>query len=156
MNEDEKWMALALEQAKKAEKHSEVPVGAILVKDGLLVAKAHNQSISTNDPTAHAEIELLRESGSLLKNYRLKGTELYVTLEPCMMCLSAILQARVSKVFFGAYDYKMGACGSCEDFKSLNCFNHDIKVEGGVLERECKNILQSFFQSRRFLSKKNQ
>jgi len=156
MTHKTEWMQIAIEQANLAELNGEVPVGAVLIKDGKLIAKASNKPISMNDPTAHAEIELLREAGSLLKNYRLKGTELYVTLEPCMMCLSAILQARVSTVFFGAYDFKMGACGSCEDFKSLNCFNHDIKVEGGILESECKNLLQSFFQSRRILSKKNQ
>ena len=94
MNEDEKWMALALEQARKAEEHGEVPVGAVLVKDGLLVAKAHNQPISTNDPTAHAEIQLLRIAGKKLANYRLTNTSLYVTLEPCAMCFGAMVHAR--------------------------------------------------------------
>ena len=89
MNDDEKWMALALEQANKAKEHGEVPVGAVLVKDGLLVAKAHNQPISTNDPTAHAEIQLLRVAGKKLANYRLTNTSLYVTLEPCAMCFGA-------------------------------------------------------------------
>ena len=96
MNEDEKWMGLALEQARKAKEEDEVPVGAILVKDGLLIAKAHNQPIFTNDPTAHAEIQLIRAAGKKLKNYRLTGTSLYVTLEPCAMCLGEIMHARVS------------------------------------------------------------
>ena len=112
MNQDEKWMALALKQAIKAEEEGEVPVGAILVKNGLLIAKAHNEPISTNDPTAHAEIQLLRAAGKKLENYRFNGTELYVTLEPCLMCLGAIMHARVGRVIFGAYDHKKRVCGS--------------------------------------------
>ena len=103
---DEKWMALAIEQAKLAEQKDEVPVGAILVQDDQLIASAHNQPISNNDPTAHAEIQLLRKSGNELKNYRLPNTTLYVTLEPCTMCLGAMIHARISRVVFGAYDEK--------------------------------------------------
>jgi len=102
MNEDEKWMSLALDQAIKAEEDGEVPIGAILVKDGLVVARAHNQPISTNDASAHAEIQLIRAAGKKLKNYRLTGTSLYVTLEPCAMCLGAIMHARIERVVFGA------------------------------------------------------
>ena len=149
MNEEEKWMGLALEQARKAEEEGEVPVGAVLVKDGLLIAKAHNQPISTNDPTAHAEIQLLRAAGKKLKNYRLTGTSLYVTLEPCAMCLGAIMHARVEHVIFGAYDPKTGVCGSSENLIDANCFNHKIDLVSGVLENESKQLLKNFFNSRR-------
>ena len=149
MNEDEKWMSLALEQARKAEEEGEVPVGAILVKDGLLIAKAHNQPISTNDPTAHAEIQLIRAAGKKLKNYRLTGTSLYVTLEPCAMCLGAIMHARVERIVFGAYDPKTGVCGSSENLMDAKCFNHKINLVSGVLENESKQLLKNFFNSRR-------
>jgi len=149
MNEDEKWMSLALEQARKAEEEGEVPVGAILVKDGLLIARAHNKPISTNDATAHAEIQLLRAAGKKLKNYRLTGTSLYVTLEPCAMCLGAIMHARVEQVVFGAYDPKTGVCGSSENLMDAKCFNHKINLVSGVLENECRQLLKKFFISRR-------
>ena len=149
MNEDEKWMNLALEQAVKAEKEGEVPVGAILVKDGLLIAKAHNQPISTNDPTAHAEIQLLRAAGEELNNYRLNGTSLYVTLEPCAMCLGAMMHARVERIVYGAHDPKTGVCGSSENLIDANCFNHKIDLVSGILENECKQLLKNFFISRR-------
>ena len=149
MNEDEKWMNLALEQAVKAEKEGEVPVGAILVKDGLVVARAHNQPISTNDPTAHAEIQLLRAAGEELNNYRLNGTSLYVTLEPCAMCLGAMMHARVERIVFGAHDPKTGVCGSSENLMGANCFNHKIDLVSGVLENESKQLLKKFFISRR-------
>ena len=149
MNEDEKWMSLALEQARKAEEEGEVTVGAILVKDGLLIAKAHNQPISSNDPTAHAEIQLIRKAGEKLKNYRLTGTSLYVTLEPCAMCLGAIMHARVEHVVFGAYDPKTGVCGSSENLINAKCFNHKINLASGVLENECRQLLKNFFNSRR-------
>jgi tRNA(adenine34) deaminase len=149
MNEDEKWMSLALEQARKAEEEGEVPVGAVLVKDGLLIAKAHNQPISTNDPTAHAEIQLLRAAGEELNNYRLNGTSLYVTLEPCAMCLGAMMHARVERIVYGAHDPKTGVCGSSENLIDANCFNHKIDLVSGVLENECKQLLKKFFISRR-------
>jgi len=149
MNEDEKWMSLALEQARKAEEEGEVPVGAILVKDGLLITKAHNQPISTNDATAHAEIQLIRAAGKKLKNYRLTGTSLYVTLEPCAMCLGAIMHARVERVVFGAYDPKTGVCGSSENLRDAKCFNHKINLVSGVMENESKQLLKNFFNSRR-------
>jgi len=149
MNEDEKWMSLALEQAVKAEEAGEVPVGAILVKDGLIVARAHNQPISTNDPTAHAEIQLIRTAGAKLRNYRLTSTSLFVTLEPCAMCLGAIMHARIERIIFGAHDSKSGVCGSSENFIQANCFNHKINLIGGVLENESKQLLKKFFISRR-------
>jgi tRNA(adenine34) deaminase len=149
MIDDEKWMSFALEQARKAEKEGEVPVGAILVKDDLIIAKAHNKPISSNDPTAHAEIQLLRAAGEELKNYRLPGTSLYVTLEPCAMCLGAIMHARIERVVFGAHDPKTGVCGSSENFMEANCFNHKIELSSGVLENESKQLLKNFFNSRR-------
>ena len=149
MIEDEKWMSFALEQARKAEKEGEVPVGAILVKDALVIARAHNKPISSNDPTAHAEIQLLRAAGEELKNYRLPGTTLYVTLEPCAMCLGAIMHARIERVVFGAHDPKTGVCGSSENFMEASCFNHKIDLASGVLENESKQLLKNFFNSRR-------
>ena len=146
---DEKWMELAIKQAKLAEKINEIPVGAILVKNNELIAEAHNQPISNNDPTAHAEIQLLRNAGQLLDNYRLPDTTLYVTLEPCTMCLGAMVHARISRVVFGAYDEKTGVCGSCADLSTSDCFNHVIEIEGGVLTDECRQLLQKFFKKRR-------
>jgi len=149
MKEDQKWMSLALKEAIKAENKGEVPVGAILVKDGLLVAKAHNQPISTNDPTAHAEMQLLRTAGNKLKNYRLTDTTLYVTLEPCAMCFGAIVHARVSRIVYGAYDPNTGVCGSCTDFRGLSCFKHQVNITGGISHKECSQILHAFFKLRR-------
>ena len=149
MIEDEKWMSFALEQARKAEKEGEVPVGAILVKDDVVIARAHNKPISTNDPTAHAEIQLLRAAGEELKNYRLPGTTLYVTLEPCAMCFGAIMHARIERVVYGAHDPKTGVCGSSEDLTNANCFKHKINITGGVSESKCSQLLQTFFKSRR-------
>jgi tRNA(adenine34) deaminase len=146
---DEKWMALAIEQAKLAEKINEVPVGAVLVQDDQLIASAHNQPITNHDPTAHAEIQLLRAAGKQLNNYRLPNTTLYVTLEPCTMCLGAMIHARVSHVVFGAYDQKTGVCGSCQDLSTSECFNHTIDIDGGVLANDCKQLLQEFFKKRR-------
>jgi len=145
----EKWMALAIEQAKLAEKIEEVPVGAVLIQDDQLIASAHNQPIANNDPTAHAEIQLLRTAGKQLNNYSLPNTTLYVTLEPCTMCLGAMIHARVSRVVFGAYDEKTGVCGSCQDLSTSECFNHSIDTKGGVLADECKQLLQQFFKKRR-------
>ena len=149
MIDDEKWMDLAIKQAIKAEKEDEVPIGAVLVKDELLIAKAHNQPITKNDTTAHAEIQLLRNAGKKLQNYRLTGSTLYVTLEPCAMCFGAMIHARIERIVFGAYDPKTGACGSSEDLTNANCFKHKINVTGGVSERKCSQLLQSFFKSRR-------
>ena len=149
MDEDEKWMQIAIQEAIKAEKEDEVPVGAILVKDGLLIAKAHNQPISTNDATAHAEVQLIRTAGTIQENYRLTGASLYVTLEPCAMCLGAMMLARIERIVYGAHDPKTGVCGSSENLINANCFNHKINLVSGVLENECKQTLKKFFISRR-------
>jgi tRNA(adenine34) deaminase len=145
----EYYMQFAIQQAKLAEKIGEVPVGAILVQNDQLIASAHNQPISNNDPTAHAEIQLLRAAGKALNNYRFPDTTLYVTLEPCTMCLGAMIHARVSRIVFGAYDQKTGVCGSCTDLSTSKCFNHTIAIEGGVLVNDCKQLLQQFFKNRR-------
>jgi len=149
MTSDEQWMALAIKEAEKAEAMGEVPVGAVLVKNDILVAKGHNQPISTHDASAHAEIQLLRLAGRVIQNYRLTGTTLYVTLEPCAMCLGAMMHARVSRLVFGAYDSKTGVCGSKADLSKEPCFNHEIEICGGVLESESRQQLQKFFQGRR-------
>jgi len=149
MNNDEKWMTLAIKQAVKANTEGEVPVGAVLVKNGVLIAQAHNQPISTNDATAHAEIQLLRAAGRHQKNYRLINTTIYVTLEPCVMCLGAMMHARIARIVFGASDPKTGVCGSHIDLTNKNFFNHEMEISSGVLEKECKELLQSFFKSRR-------
>ena len=145
----EYYMQLAIEQARLAEAIDEVPVGAVLVQDDQLISSAHNQPISNNDPTAHAEIQLLRAAGKQLNNYRFPDTTLYVTLEPCTMCLGAMIHARVSRIVFGAYDQKTGVCGSCQDLSTSECFNHAIDTQGGVLADECRNLLQNFFKNRR-------
>ena len=142
-------MKIALIEAKLAMDENEVPVGAILVHENNLIAQAHNQPIKNNDPTAHAEIEVLRKAGEKLQNYRLAKTTLYVTLEPCAMCLGAMIHARIERVVFGTSDPKSGVCGSTIDLSSESIFNHQISVSGGVLEHECKDILQSFFKLRR-------
>ena len=149
MNEDEKWMQIAIHEAIKAEKEGEVPVGAVLVKDGLLIAKAHNQPISKNDATAHAEIQLIRVAGKELQNYRLNGSTLFVTLEPCAMCFGAMVHARVKRIVYGAHDPKTGVCGSSEDLTNANCFKHKINITGSVSEKKCSQLLQTFFKSRR-------
>jgi tRNA(adenine34) deaminase len=149
MTIDEKWMKIALKEAIKAEKEGEVPVGAVLVKDGVLIAKAHNQPIFKNDATAHAEIQLIRNGGKKQSNYRLTGTSLYVTLEPCAMCVGAMMHARIARIIYGAHDPKSGACGSCENLINANCFNHQIDSVGGVLENQCGDLLKKFFISRR-------
>ena len=149
MTTDEQWMALAIKQAKKAESLGEVPVGAVLVQDDIMVAKAHNQPISLHDASAHAEIQLLRLAGRVMQNYRLSDTTLYVTLEPCAMCLGAMMHARVSRLVFAAFDPKTGVCGSRVNLSKEECFNHEIEINGGILEAESKKLLQDFFKSRR-------
>ena len=149
MNEDEKWMQIAIHQALIANKKGEVPVGAIIVKNDKVIAKAHNMPISNRDPSAHAEILAIRQAGKNEQNYRLPNTTLYVTLEPCTMCLGAIMHARINRIVFGASDLKSGVCGSVSNLTSETYFNHKVEVNGGVLKDDCKLILQSFFQIRR-------
>jgi tRNA(adenine34) deaminase len=146
---DETFMRRALELADVAMVSGEVPVGAVLVQDGHVIAMGYNQPIGTHDPTAHAEIMAMREGGKLLDNYRLEGTTLYVTLEPCPMCASAIVHARVDRVVFGAWDAKAGGAGSIVNIFTLPGLNHRVDVFGGVLMDECAAKLTKFFQLRR-------
>lgn len=149
MNYDEKWMRFAMHEAKKAQKKGEVPVGAVLVKSGEIIEKAHNLSISSNDATAHAEIQLIRAAGNKSKNYRLNGSTIYVTLEPCAMCFGAMIHARVERLVFGAFDPKTGVCGSCGDLRNEKYFNHKLDIIGGILKSENEKILQGFFNQLR-------
>jgi tRNA(adenine34) deaminase len=142
-------MQLALAQARTAEAAGEVPVGAVLVHNGAVIAAAGNRPIGASDPTAHAEIEVLRAAGKLLGSYRLTGTTLYVTLEPCLMCAQAIIHARVARLVFGAFDARAGAAGSLLDAFRLGGQNHHVDVFGAVLAGECEQLLQAFFAARR-------
>ena len=149
LNKEEVYMRMALDEAKQALKEGEVPVGAVLVLEGEVLARAHNMPISLNDPTAHAEIMVLREAALRTKNYRLPNTSLYVTVEPCLMCTGVLLQARVKELVFGAFDHKAGACGSVYDIPSSPEVLHKLTVISGVLEKECREILQGFFKAKR-------
>lgn len=144
------FMLLALEEAEKAVQKDEVPVGAVLVSaSGRVLAATHNQPTRLADPTAHAEVLALREAGQSIGNYRLLNTTLYVTVEPCIMCMGAIVHARVSRVVFGASDPKWGAAGSLYHFAGDTRLNHRPVVLGGVREAECKALIQDFFRARR-------
>lgn len=142
-------MTLAMQQADEAEARGEVPVGAVLVKDDKVVAVGSNDCIGQHDPSAHAEMQCLREAGKLVENYRLLDTTLYVTLEPCAMCAGAMVHSRVSRLVFGAKDEKTGAAGSVVDLVRHPRFNHQLEVNNGVLEQECSEQLSQFFRRRR-------
>jgi len=148
-SDDEKWMRLALDLARQAEAQGEVPVGAILVKDGELIAQGCNSPIGQHDPSAHAEIQAMRNAGQALSNYRLVDTTLYVTLEPCTMCAGAMIHARVSRLVYGACDPKTGAIASTSQILDQPMHNHKIEYEGGVLEQECSTLLKDFFAGKR-------
>ena len=149
MNIDEKWMKIAMDEANLAMNEREIPVGAVLIQNNKLIARSHNQPIKNNDPTAHAEIQLLRKAGEQQKNYRLIGSTIYVTLEPCTMCFGAMVHARIERIVFGASDFKTGVCGSCINLNEENFFNHNISINGGILEKESSELLRLFFKSRR-------
>jgi len=142
-------MRVALEHAAAAGARGEVPVGAVLVQDSRIIAAGGNAPIASHDPTAHAEIEVLRAAGKALGTYRLTDATLYVTLEPCVMCASAIVHARVRRLVFGAWDPRAGAAGSITDVFALPQLNHRVDVFGGVLMEECAQLLQQFFAARR-------
>jgi len=146
---DVQFMRRALELAARAEEEGEVPVGAVLVREERIVAEGANRPITTHDPTAHAEIEVLRRACAAASDYRLKDATLYVTLEPCVMCASAIVHARIRRLVFGAWDPRAGAAGSLIDVFSLPGLNHRVDVFGGVLMDECGALLTRFFESRR-------
>jgi len=146
---DRQFMQEALEQAKLAALAGEVPVGAILVRDGEVIGRGFNQPIGNHDPSAHAEMLALRTAAQDVANYRLPGATLYVTLEPCVMCSGAMLHARIDRVVFGAPDPKTGAAGSVLDIFASKQINHQTQVEGGILAEECGQILRDFFRERR-------
>jgi tRNA(adenine34) deaminase len=146
---DEFFMREALSLAQAAECLGEVPVGAVVVRNGIIVGRGFNSPIGENDPTAHAEIAALRDAARNLNNYRLPGCELFVTLEPCAMCAGAIIHARISRVVYGARDAKTGAHGSVVDLFSVDRLNFHAEIEGGVLAAECGDLLSRFFAARR-------
>jgi len=148
-NADEAWMRYAFRLAQRAEQQGEVPVGAIVVKDDRCIAEGWNASIATHDPTAHAEMVALRRAGLALKNYRLSDATLYVTLEPCVMCMGAISHARIKRLVFGAPDPKRGAVCNALSLSDASFLNHRINWVGGVLEIECSELLRDFFRARR-------
>jgi len=140
---------MALEEAEEAGQRGEVPVGAVLLKGDQVLAKDHNRCIELSDPTAHAEILVLRKGGEILKNYRLNDTVMYVTAEPCPMCVSAMVHSRISRLVFGALEPKFGAVESKFKLLDDNGLNHKVKVDRGILEKECVQILKGFFKERR-------
>ena len=145
----ERWMTLALKQAEAAAQAGEVPVGAVLIAEGEVLAEAHNRSIIAQDPTAHAEILALRAAAIRRQNYRLPRTTLYVTIEPCTMCVGALIHARIDQLVFGAREPRSGAVVSQQNLLDRASFNHKVRYREGVLAKECGNIMQVFFQSRR-------
>ena len=146
---DDDFMREALVLARHAEALGEVPVGAVVVKEGVVIGRGFNRPISTNDPTAHAEVVAMRDAATRIGNYRLSGCDLYVTLEPCAMCAGAGMLARLSRVVYGAADPTAGACGSVVDLFSETRLNHHAEVRGGVLSDECSAMLKLFFGRRR-------
>ena len=149
MMSDEVFMREALALALQAQALGEVPVGAVVVKDGVIIGRGFNQPITSNDPTTHAEIVALRDAAANIQNYRLVDCELFVTLEPCMMCVGAMLHARVKRVVFGALEPKTGVCGSVMNLPNETKLNHHATFTGGVLADECGNVLKAFFAERR-------
>ena len=147
--QQQSFMRQALEQAQHAWDLGEVPVGAVVVKDGVVIARGFNQPIGKHDPTAHAEIVALRAAAEVMGNYRLPGCELYVTLEPCLMCSGAMMHARLARVVYGATDPKTGACGSVVNLFEQEQLNHHTGITGGVLAEECGAMLKNFFAARR-------
>ena len=146
MYEKEKFMKEALKEAKKAYDKLEIPVGAVIVKDGKIVARAHNSKEGKQDTTKHAEIIAIQKASKKLQNWRLDDCEMYVTLEPCPMCSGALIQSRIKKVYIGTMDEKTGACGSVLNLLSDYKFNHVVEEESGILKEECEKILKDFFK----------
>jgi tRNA(adenine34) deaminase len=147
--QDEYWMQYALQLADNAQQQGEIPVGAVLIKDNQIVSEGWNQSIRLHDPSAHAEMMAIRNAGEKLQNYRLVGSCLYVTLEPCTMCAGLLIHSRIRRLVFGASDFKTGAVGSLYNLLGDNRVNHHIEVKGSVLAQECGDKLSAFFKLRR-------
>ena len=146
---DESWMRYAIRLAQRAETAGEVPVGAVLVKNEKVIAEGWNAVIETHDPSAHAEVVAIRRAGKVIENYRLIGTTLYVTLEPCVMCMGAITQARIRRLVFGAFDEKRGCVCNALNLSDAPFLNHRVEWQGGVLEASCSQVLKDFFAGRR-------
>ncbi len=153
INSDKKWINLALGLARHAESIGEVPVGAVIVKDNKVIGEGWNQSITTHDPTAHAEIIALRSAAKTIENYRLSDSTLYVTLEPCPMCAGAMVHARIKRIVYGASDPKTGAAGTIFNLLNHNNLNHKVSCTGGVKADECSQLLSQFFKKRRDVKK---
>ncbi len=149
MNVHEMYMHKALQEARKAFDEEEVPIGAVIVYNNEVIAKAHNQIVMLKDPTAHAEMIAITQASAFLKNERLIDCDIYVTIEPCSMCTGAMILARLRNVYYGTSDKKTGACGSAVDLTKPGMFNHDLNVNGGILETECRKIIQNFFLKKR-------
>jgi tRNA(adenine34) deaminase len=149
MDPDISFMQLAIEEARNAAASGEVPIGALIVHDGNVVSRAGNRTIRDCDPTAHAEILVIREAARLFSNYRMPGATLYVTLEPCSMCAGAVIQARIPRLVYGADDPKGGAARSCFEILTNSSLNHQVEITHGILASDCSSILQSFFAARR-------
>ena len=149
MNAHDMFMKQALAEAYKAFDENEVPVGAVVVYEGQIIARAHNQIKMLKDPTAHAEMIAITQAASWLRNERLNGCELYVTIEPCSMCTGALILARFKTVVYGASDPKTGACGSAVDLTKPGVFNHTLETIGGIMEHECRTVIQEFFLAKR-------
>ena len=146
---DERLMRMALREAARGAREGEVPVGAVLVREGRVLARAHNRPIHLHDPSAHAEVLVLRRAGRKLVNYRLEPCDLYVTIEPCAMCAGAIVQARLRRVVFGAHDPKAGACGSALRVLNHRKLNHRVEITRGILAADCASVIQEFFRGKR-------
>lgn len=146
---EEKYMLLALKEASKAEKIDEVPVGAVIVINNKVIAKGYNKRESKKDVTSHAEIEAIRKANKKLNNWRLVDAEIYVTIEPCLMCMGAISQSHISKVYYGSKDPKGGAISSSLEFDKIKNLNHYPEIKGGVLEEECSQIIRNYFKKKR-------
>jgi|TARA_B110000196_G_scaffold195296_1_gene167229 tRNA(adenine34) deaminase len=146
---DKKWMERAFELAQKAKESDEVPIGAVIVRENKIIGEGWNQPISSQDPTAHAEIIALRDAGNNICNYRLPNTTMYVTLEPCAMCAGAIIHARITKLIFAAADPKTGACGSIFNLLQTEELNHKVDITKGIMEYECCLLIRTFFKEKR-------
>jgi len=149
VSEDERFMRMALREAERAAREEEVPVGAVLVSAGRVLARAYNRPIHLQDPSAHAEILALRRAAKKLGNYRMEGCDLYVTIEPCAMCAGAIVQARLARLVYGARDPKAGACGSVLRVLNHRKLNHQVDVAGGIMAADCASLIREFFRKRR-------
>jgi tRNA(adenine34) deaminase len=149
LRDDAAWMELALEQASLAAQAGEVPVGALVIRDGEIIGRGHNRNLLDNDPTAHAEIIALRQAAAKLGNHRLSGCTLFATIEPCSMCAGALIHARIARLVYGATDVKAGAAGSVLEVLNHPRLNHKLEVTAGVLKERCSEILQDFFRRKR-------